>query len=185
MFFPRVEVFKVVILYTVVVLIGYCMFLDVSSVVTTTTRCGKGSYSIYNVMNKQTQTLYHYDYVSIFCFTSFNTFWKYLWLRKLAWDFFGYEFLLQVFFFFGFCLKPNGYFWFWFCSFKRLKNKAWALGQNSIFNYREHWEYFYLAGTSQVKFETYRAGDYYRLLLGKKHESPLILAQKDGKEIFQ
>ena len=46
MFFPRVEVFKVVILYTVVVLIGYCMFLDVSSVVTTTTRCGKGSYSI-------------------------------------------------------------------------------------------------------------------------------------------
>ena len=84
MFFPRVEMFKVVILYTVVVVIGYCMFLDVSSVVTTTTRFGKGSYSIYNVMNKQTQTFYHYDYVSIFCFTSFNTFSIYLCLINLS-----------------------------------------------------------------------------------------------------
>ena len=76
MFFPRVEVFKVVILYTVVVVIGYCMFLDVSSVVTTTTRLQDAEKVLtpYNVMNKQTPTFYHYDYVSIFCFTSFNTF---------------------------------------------------------------------------------------------------------------
>ena len=55
MFFPRVEVFKVVILYTVVVVIGYCMFLDVSSVVTTTTRLQDAEKVLtpYNVMNKR------------------------------------------------------------------------------------------------------------------------------------
>ena len=175
--------FKVVILYNVIVVIE-CLCSWMSWVLLQRPQDAEKVLTLDCVMDEQTKTFYYYYHVSIFCFTSFNTFWKYLWLRKLAWDFFGYEFLLQVFFFFGFCLKPNGYFWFWFCSFKRLKNKAWALGQNSIFNYREHWEYFYLAGTSQVKFETYRAGDYYRLLLGKKHKSPLILAQKDGKEIF-
>ena len=54
----------------------------------------------------------------------------------------------------------------------RLKNRARVLGQNVILNYRENWESFLLSETSQINFETYRARDYYRLLLVKKHQSP-------------
>ena len=54
----------------------------------------------------------------------------------------------------------------------RLKNRARALGYNSSFNYGENWKYFLLNETSQINFETYRASDYYRLLLVKKHQSP-------------
>ena len=54
----------------------------------------------------------------------------------------------------------------------RLKNRARALGYNSSFNYGENWKYFLLNETSQINFETYRARDYYHLLLVKKHQSP-------------
>ena len=55
----------------------------------------------------------------------------------------------------------------------RLKNRARAPGQNSIFNYSgENWKSFSLSETSQINFETYRVRDYYRLLLIKKHQSP-------------
>ena len=54
----------------------------------------------------------------------------------------------------------------------RLKNRARALGYNWSFNYGENWKYFLLNETSQINFETYRARDYYRLLLVKKHQSP-------------
>ena len=109
------------------------------------------------VMDEQTETFHYHYYVSIFCFTSFNTFWKYLWLGKLDEISLCIKFCFRDFFFSDFVwnLKDIFWFWFWFCSSKRLKNRAWVLGQNSIFNYREHWEYFYLAGTSQVKFELY------------------------------
>jgi len=53
-----------------------------------------------------------------------------------------------------------------------LKNRARVLGQNSIFNYRENWKSFLLNETSQINFETYKARNYYRLLLVKKHQSP-------------
>ena len=54
----------------------------------------------------------------------------------------------------------------------RLKHRARVLGQNAISNYSENWESFLLSETSQINFETYRARDYYRLLLIKKHQSP-------------
>ena len=54
----------------------------------------------------------------------------------------------------------------------RLKNRARVLGQNVMSNYRENWKSFLLSETSQINFETYRARDYYRLLLIKKHQSP-------------
>ena len=54
----------------------------------------------------------------------------------------------------------------------RLKNGPRALGYNPSFNYGENWKYFLLNETSQINFETYRARDYYRLLLVKKHQSP-------------
>ena len=54
----------------------------------------------------------------------------------------------------------------------RLKHRARVLGQNAISIYRENWESFLLSETSQINFETYRARDYYRLLLVKKHQSP-------------
>ena len=53
-----------------------------------------------------------------------------------------------------------------------LKKRERALGYNSSFNYGENWKYFLLNETSQINFETYRARDYYRLLLVKKHQSP-------------
>ena len=53
----------------------------------------------------------------------------------------------------------------------RLKNRARVLGQNLILNYRENWESFLLSETCQINFDTYRARDYYRLLLVKKHQS--------------
>jgi len=55
----------------------------------------------------------------------------------------------------------------------RLRNRARALGQNLIFNCsEENWKSFSLSETSQINFEMYKARDYYRLLLIKKHQSP-------------
>ena len=68
----------------------------------------------------------------------------------------------------------------------RLKNRALLLGQHSIFNYGENWRYFYLA--KLVKSILKRIGQkaiiaYF--FVKKKNTNHLILAQKDGKEIFQ
>ena len=65
----------------------------------------------------------------------------------------------------------------------RLKNKARVLGQNVILNYRENWESFLLSETSQINFETYRARDYYRVLLVKKHQSPHIGPERWKRDI--
>ena len=53
-----------------------------------------------------------------------------------------------------------------------LRNRARVLGKNLIFNYRENWNSFLLSESCQINFETYRARDYYRLLIIKKHQSP-------------
>ena len=63
----------------------------------------------------------------------------------------------------------------------RLKHRARVLGQNAISNYRENWESFLLSETSQINFETYRARDYYRLLLVKKHQSPHTGPERCGE----
>ena len=53
-----------------------------------------------------------------------------------------------------------------------LRNRARVLGKNLIFDYRDNWKSFLLSESCQINFETYRARDYYRLLLIKKHQSP-------------
>ena len=45
----------------------------------------------------------------LFCFISFNAFWKFLWLGNSAWDFLGVKFWSRDFL--GFCLKPWDFFW--------------------------------------------------------------------------
>ena len=65
----------------------------------------------------------------------------------------------------------------------RLKHRARVLEQNAISNYRENWESFLLSETSQINFETYRAGDYYRLLLVKKHQSSHTGPERWGRDI--
>ena len=69
------------------------------------------------------------------------------------------------------------------CNPVRLKNRARALGFNSSFNYGENWKYFLLNETSQINFETYRARDYYRLLLVKKHQSPHTAPERWERDI--
>ena len=64
-----------------------------------------------------------------------------------------------------------------------LKNRAGVLGQNSFFNYRENWKSFLLNETNQINFETYKARDYYRLLLVKKHQSPHTGSERWKRDI--
>ena len=119
--------FKVVILGNVIVVIE-CLCSWMSWVLLQPPQDAEKILTLDCVMDEQTKTFYYYYHVSIFCFTSFNTFWKYLWLGKLDKISLGIKFCSRDFFF-GFCLKHWGYFWFWFCSFQRLKNRAWVLGQ--------------------------------------------------------
>ena len=65
----------------------------------------------------------------------------------------------------------------------RLRNRARVLGINSVFDYRENCKSFLLSESCQINFETYRARDYYRWLLVKKHQSPHTCPERWERDI--
>ena len=82
------------------------MFLGVSSVVRMTTRCGNSDY--FRWYDEKTNTNIQFLMFLFFCVISFNAFRKILRLGNSAWDFLGVNFWSREFF--GFCWKPQGFF---------------------------------------------------------------------------